>query len=170
VWFKCPKQEFDTASLFLHHINLDIFALYYIMSELSFFQIKLHQANRRISNGSTISRARGLGTNNYLTWLLRLTWLISSGAERCKTTRMMTCVKSKTTKTLEFIIQIISRRLLFQKKANNNSFVHFSLIKWCSLFWLSTHFTSFYCFCPCLSALFVSPKEPPASSGMLRFP
>lgn len=64
---------------------------------------------RRISNGSVSSQAQGLDANNYSTWLLPLTWLISSGTRRCKTTRMITCVKTKIARTLELIIQIISR-------------------------------------------------------------
>ncbi|RLN13091.1 retrotransposon protein, putative, Ty3-gypsy subclass [Panicum miliaceum] len=52
---------------------------------------------RRITtgHGSFGSHARGLGANNYSTLFLQLTWLISSRAGRCKTTRKMTYMKTK---------------------------------------------------------------------------
>jgi hypothetical protein len=66
-----------------------------------FFHIKLrHQLVRPLSAPSRLegwvdyysaylqqlasSSARGLGANNYSMWLLRLTWLISSGSDAAK--------------------------------------------------------------------------------------
>jgi hypothetical protein len=90
--FKWPKQELNTTSLSLHRLSLGIFALCYIMclSPVSGqASVMTLQDAQRTFGDSASSHARGLHAENYSTWLLRLTWLISSGARRRKTTRKM---------------------------------------------------------------------------------
>ena len=75
-----PRQELDVATLFPHWINFDISMLHIMLHSVCivFFRWQLSRSHCVPSQLHQLPSS-GAGHQNYSTWLLWLTWLISSG-------------------------------------------------------------------------------------------